>query len=403
MKERSWAGLRALPREVWALGAVSFLTDMASDMVYPLLPELLGTIGSGAVALGVMEGVAELVSSVVKVWAGRASDRSARRGPFVVMGYGLAAIARPCMAFVTAPWQVVAARTADRIGKGIRAAPRDAIIAAVTPPERRGLAFGVHQAMDNFGAVIGPLIAWGLLSLAHVRLRIVFALAVIPGLASTSLAIATVRREGERVAAPAASAQENKAIAATKSGALPAAPVRLLIAITLFSLGASADSFLMARLFDLGLSIGWIPIAWVSLQLCKSLFNVPGGALADRLGPRRVLFTSWLVYALAYAAFARATTWGAFWALLPFYAVFYGLSEGTEKAFMVRVTPKEHRGTALGAQHAVHGVAMLPANVVFGVLYASAPGLAFSVSAGCALAGAVMLLVLTRDGEAATT
>ncbi|MEO7092888.1 MAG: MFS transporter, partial [Polyangiales bacterium] len=193
--------LRRLPREVWAFGTVSLLTDTASHMVYPLLPKLLETLGGGAVALGVLEGTGELLATVVKVWSGRASDRSGARGPFVVFGYALAALSRPALALVNAPWQVVLARSLDRIGKGIRTAPRDALMAAVTTDRNRGLAFGVQGAMDNLGAVFGPAVAWSLLA-AHVSLRQVFVLAVIPGLMSTAVAWLTVRREKERFRDP---------------------------------------------------------------------------------------------------------------------------------------------------------------------------------------------------------
>ncbi len=190
----SSGALSGLPPQVWALGFVSLLTDAASDMVYPLLPQLLASIGGGAAALGIMEGVAELLSSLVKIASGRVSDRTRRRGPLVVIGYGLAALARPCMAIVTAPWQVVMARSVDRLGKGIRSAPRDAILTVLTPPERRGVAFGLHRAMDNMGAVIGGLTALVLLSVFGLRLRTIFAIALVPGIVSTIVAVLAVRR-----------------------------------------------------------------------------------------------------------------------------------------------------------------------------------------------------------------
>ena len=393
---RARSALRALPSAVWALGAVSLLTDTASDMVYPLLPKLLGTVGAGAVALGFMEGLAEAIASLVKVWAGRASDRSARRGPFVVFGYGIAALARPLMAIVAHPWQIVAARTLDRMGKGVRSAPRDALIGAVTPAEHRGLAFGVHRAMDNLGAVFGPLVAYLLITGAHATIRMVFVLAVVPGALSTLLAYFAVRRE-KRLPAIAVDA------AKTPKKPLSRDVRRLLVATAIFALGASADSFLMARLTDLGLSLSLVPIAWVTLQLGKSLLNVPGGALADRLGPRRVLIGSWLVYAVAYVAFARAPTFGWFWATLPLYAIHYGLGEGAEKSLMARVCTPTERGAAFGAQHAVHGLALLPANVLFGFLYVKSAPIAFAVEGALALIAVVALLLLTGERRADVT
>lgn len=383
------AAVRKLPREVWALGAVSLLTDAGSDMIYPLLPQLLATVGGGALALGVVEGTAELTASFVKAWAGRAADRGGKHGRFVIGGYALASIARPCLAFITAPWHAVVARSVDRFGKGIRSAPRDAIISKVTPKEHRGLAFGVHRAMDNAGAVIGPLLAAGLLAL-HWPLRRVILFAIVPGILSTALAVWAVRSHNE-------DAPEQKPDQPRER--VPTQAHTFLLAIAFYALSASADSFLLLRLHALGLGFAWIPIAWLSLQLLKSLFNAPGGALADKYGPRRLLIASWILYAISYAAFALAPTWPIFWALFLVYAVHYGLGEGAEKSLMVRLVPEGARGTAFGLQHAVHGLALLPANVLFGFLYTKHVTWAFGLSASLALVAAVLML---RVREAAT-
>jgi MFS family permease len=381
--------LRRLPPTVWAFGAVSLLTDAASDMVYPLLPKLLAAVGGGAIALGAVEGTAELISSVVKVQAGRAADRGGAHGRFVVAGYALAAVARPCLAFVTAPWQAVVARTADRFGKGLRSAPRDAILSHATPPERRGLAFGVHRAMDNLGAVIGPLLAFLLLSVFGLSIRTVVVLAIVPGILSTLLAIATLRR------APKIEAATPRHGASAAGGApLPRDARALLVATAIFALGASADSFLLLHLEALGLPIALLPIAWVTLQLGKSLANVPGGALADRFGPRPVLVASFGVYSIAYAAFAAASSWAAVWAIFAIYALHYGLGEGAEKALMARLVPRKSRGGAFGWQYAVHGAALLPANLLFGWLYTRRPLVAFTVSSAFAAAAALALVTL---------
>lgn len=399
--------LRNLPPEVWALGAVSLLTDSASDMIYPLLPKLLATVGGGAIALGALEGTAELVASFVKVWAGRAADRGGRHGRFVVGGYALATVARPCLALVTAPWQAIALRSVDRLGKGLRSAPRDAIIGRVTREEQRGLAFGVHRAMDNMGAVVGPLLAWLLLSGAHLSLRNVIGLAIVPGLLSTALAAWAVRKEEDHrreVPEPASeSANEPENAANRGQPRMPEPAKALLIATAVFALGASADSFLLLHLQNLGLPIAWVPIAWLTLQLGKSLLNVPGGALADRLGARRVLLGSWAIYAVAYAAFAIARSWPIFWALFALYAFHYGLGEGAEKSLMAKIVGARTRATAFGWQHAVHGFALLPANLLFGFLYAKHPVWAFGISAGFALAAVMVLLSTTRVSRAAVT
>ncbi len=389
---------RKLPREVWALGAVSLLTDAASDMIYPLLPQLLTMVGGGALALGVVEGTAELTASFVKVWAGRATDRGGRHGRYVVGGYLLATIARPMLAFVTAPWQAVVARSVDRFGKGIRSAPRDAIISRVTPKEHRGLAFGVHRAMDNLGAVVGPLLATVLLLGFKLPLRTVIALAIIPGALSVALAIWAVRKH--RDAPP----EERPPPIGEGRAAIPVPPRarRFFFAVALYALGASADSFLLLRLHALGLSLAWLPTAWLSLQAGKSLLNAPGGALADRWGPRRVLIASWIVYAISYALFARAPSWPIFWALFAVYAVHYGLGEGAEKAMLTRLVPEGARGTSFGIQHAVHGLALLPANVVFGFLYGKHHTFAFGASATLAALAAMVLITMNEREEVTT-
>jgi len=386
------AAARKLPPEVWALGAVSLLTDAASDMIYPLLPQLLLSVGGGALALGVVEGTAELTASFVKVWAGRAADRGGRHGRYVIAGYAVATLARPLLSIITAPWQAVVARSVDRFGKGIRSAPRDAIISGVTPKEHRGLAFGVHRAMDNLGAVLGPLMATVLLVGLKLPLRTVIACAIVPGTLSVGLAIWAVRKHG----APTPEAKQTQA----NNAPIPPRAQRFLFAIALYALGASADSFLLLRLHALGLSLAWLPIAWLSLQLGKSLLNAPGGALADRFGPRRLLLASWLLYAVSYALFAWAPSWPWFWGLFALYAVHYGLGEGAEKSFMTRLVPEGVRGTAFGMQHAVHGLALLPANVVFGFLYGKNHVFAFGASAALTACAAMMLWSMREEATA---
>ena len=371
-----------LPAAVWALGTVSLLTDAAADLVYPLLPALLGS----AIALGAMEGVAELVASAVKVWAGRAADRRGTHGRFVVIGYTLAALAKPLIAICSTPLQIVLARSLDRTGKGLRSGPRDAILAEATPKEQRGLAFGVHRMMDNLGAVIGPLLAFGLLA-AGLSVRKVIAFSIVPGLLAVLVAMWAVR--GVAIARHAHDEL-------SENVPLPPDARRLLVATGIFALGASADSFLLFRLSELGLPLKLIPIAWVTLQLGKALLNAPGGALADRVGPRRVLTASFLVYALAYAAFAFAPGWRSFWAVFLLYVAHYGLGEGAEKALMGDLVDARARGAAYGAQQAVHGVMLLPANLLFGFVLTVSPRIAFLGAASAALT-ATMVATTIRE------
>jgi sugar phosphate permease len=407
--------LRDLPRTAWVVGWVSLLTDAASDMIYPLLPELLGRVGATAIALGVMEGVAEALSAVVKIASGRAADRSRHAKGLVVAGYGLSSVARPLMSFARAGWLIIVLRVFDRLGKGIRGAPRDALLAAAAKPEQRGLAFGVHRAMDNMGAVIGGTLSFVLLGAAGLALDTVLLLSIIPGLLSTAVALFFIRAP-DRIGAPrepsnaapndsnaAPSDPKSRAAAsATSKGPLSSASVRAIAVFGVFALSASADSFLMAHATKLGLPLPLIPLAWISLQLAKSLLNVPGGHLADKLGPRVVVAGSYAMYAISYVAFAFVESPWVFWGLLPLYAFYYGFGEGAERSLLVAIAPESQRGQTIGMASAVQGLGLLPANVLFGVVYASDPSLAFELSAGIAAAAFVLLLALVRAPGRAT-
>ncbi len=375
-----------LPLVVKTLAWVSLLNDVATEMAYPLLPSFLRSIGAGAASLGMMEGVAEAVSSLVKWLTGRASDGRARK-PFVVAGYGVATAARPLLAFVTAGWQVVAIRSADRVGKGLRSAPRDALLAAAVTPAQRGYAFGFHQMMDNLGAVFGPLVAFALLRWG-LSLRTVFLLTIIPSL----LAVAAVTRVRETTheppPAPAPSAPP------APSPPLPPRLRAYLAIVVVFTLGASADSFLLLRLVDLGLDAALVPIVWMSLNASKALLNVAGGRLSDRLGRKRTQVAGWLVYAVAYALFPATRSIPLTWTLLVAYGAYYGLTEGGGKALVADLAPVASRGRAYGVLHAITGFAVLPANALFGALYAHHVGLAFGASAACAALAALSLSFL---------
>jgi MFS family permease len=377
-----------LPRVVKSLGWVSLFTDVATEMVYPLLPAFLKSIGAGAKALGLMEGTAESVSALVKWVSGRSSDARARK-PFVLTGYALATLVRPLLALATSPWHVIAIRTTDRIGKGIRSAPRDALVAESVPAERRGYAFGFHNMMDNLGAVCGPLAAFALVRGLGWPLRVVFAATILPGL----LAVATIVW-GVTDAPPERREHTAAAKRQPGAGALPPRHRAYLGLVALFTLGASADSFLMLRMSDLGLPAQWIPIAWVSLNASKALLNIPGGKISDRFGRRRAQVAGWLVYAAAYALFPATRSVALTWALLVAYGAYYGLTEGGEKALVADLTPAEQRGRGYGALHAITGIAVLPANAIFGALYAEHVALAFWASAACALTAAIGLVFL---------
>jgi MFS family permease len=381
---------RAIGRTVVALGVVSLLNDAASEMILPLLPAFLVALpGGGAAILGIMEGLAESVSAFLKLGSGWASDRTARRGPWLVVGYGIAVLARPIMGLATGAWHVVGLRVLDRAGKGIRTAPRDAMLASAAGRESRGLAFGFHRAMDHAGAVLGPLVALGLLSLAGMQVRTVFLLAAVPGaLVLVALVVALASRSGREA--------EAVAVARKPSLAGLGRPMRVyLLAMLLFTLGNSSDVFLLLRAADAGVELMHLPALWVVLHLAKIALSVAAGGLSDRIGRRRVILAGWLVYAVVYVLFGLASETWHIWALFAVYGVHHGLTEGAERALVADLVQEDRRGTAYGTFHFTVAVGALPASVVMGLLYQSAgPLVAFATGAVLACAASVVLLLV---------
>jgi len=393
------------------LSLVSLLNDSASEMIYPLLPAfVLQVLGAGPAFLGLIEGVADATSSLVKLGGGWLSDRLQRRKALAVWGYGIAAVLRPFIALATQGWHVLLVRFGDRVGKGVRTAPRDALLSESVPASVRGTAFGIHRASDHAGAVIGPLLATGLLLLPATRLRLVFALAAIPGLIAVAVMIWRVREAAVEPAPPAGAdtppAGAGAGPAAGGGGgrrllggvARLGAPFHGLMAVlVLFTLGNASDAFLLLRAQQLGVALPLIPILWAVFHVSKMSWSVPGGMLADRHGPRRSIAAGWVVYALAYAGFAFAAAEWQIWALFLFYGLFYGLTESPEKALVARLAPPGERGLAFGAYHFSIGVAALPASLLFGELWQHyGPETAFLTGAALALAAAIALPLVAR-------
>jgi MFS family permease len=382
------------------LSVVSFLNDAASEMIYPLLPLFLtGTLGAGAAFLGVIEGVAESASSLLKLASGWVADRMGRRKALVAWGYGIAAVGRPLIAVASAAWQVLAIRFADRVGKGVRTAPRDAMLAESVPPERHGAAFGFHRAADHAGAVAGPLLASGLLLVWPGDLRRVFALALVPGLVTLLVVLWKVREP--RRAVPVAEDGESAPLPRFRELG-PVLP-RYLGVLALFTLGNASDAFLLLRARELGVAVAAIPLLWSVLHVSKVAFSLAGGRLSDRIGAKPAIVAGWAVYAAVYAAFAVATDEWHAWALFAVYGLFFGLTEAPEKALVAALAPASLRGSAFGAYHFAIGVAALPASVLFGVLWEGfGAETAFLTGAALALAAAVLLpLVVPRAAEPA--
>lgn len=379
------AGITALPRTVWLLGCVSLLNDTASELVYPLIPVYLtAVLAADSRALGLIEGMALALSSFMQLLSGYLSDRRRSAKPWVVGGYALAAIARPLYSLAGAWPMVLALRLGDRLGKGLRTAPRDALLAASAPENQRGLAFGLHRAMDNLGAVIGPLLAFQLLD-SGVELRTVFLWTALPGALAVLLA-ATLREPGQLLPRSAAPVRLHWA---------PLPPVfrRYLAVVGLFTLGYPSNMFLLLRAREVGVADHQLPLLWAMVALVGSLFSTSLSGLSDRLGRKRLITVGWLAYAAVLWAMGQAglPSWGL-WPLFAIFGLFFAATEGTEKALVADLAGPGQRGTAFGFFHLVSGLMLLPASLLFGWLWHAfgAPA-AFGFSAGCAVAAVLLL------------
>jgi MFS family permease len=375
---------------VLAFGLVSFFTDVSSEMIYPLLPLFLTSVlGAGPAFLGIIEGTAESTAAFLKLFSGILSDRVKRRKNLVVAGYGLSSVARPLVAAASSPLAVLFIRFADRAGKGVRTSPRDALLADSSPPEVRGKAFGLHRSMDHAGAIVGPLIATALLAGYSLNLRTVFWLAAIPAAAAMLVLIFLVRE-----------AAKSKPAEAKPSplGAIPTGRLRTyLLILLLFTLGNSSDAFLLLRAQHLGVASAAIPLLWTFFSLVKMLSVMPFGSLSDRLGRRGVIIAGWGVYALAYLGFGLAQTALQAWLLFGFYGLFYGLTEGVEKAFLVDLAQAGRVGGAFGWYNCAVGAGALPASLIFGFLWQSrGAATAFGFGAALAAVASILLLALVR-------
>jgi MFS family permease len=382
-----------LSRPVWLLGWISFFTDTASEMVYPLLPLFLTRVlGAGAMSLGVIEGVAEAANSILKIVSGRMADRSGQPKKLVLAGYGLSSLVRPLMGFVTAWPQVLALRFTDRIGKGVRSSPRDALLGSFAPEQTRGRVYGFHRAMDHAGAVAGPLVATVFLYFHPEAYRPLFMWTLVPGVIVILLILRLPKdrphpRQGDG----------GQAARSSSASSPPAAPLsrqfyRAMAVITLFSLGNASDAFILLRLNDLGAAPFWIPLLWSALHVVKMTSSVLGGALSDRFGRREMIVLGYLWYAAIYGAFAWFDSLPAVIVTFLAYGLYFGLTEGVEKAWVADMAPAGARGTAFGIYNAALGLGSLAASLVFGAIWTRvSPQAAFLTGASLALAASVLL------------
>jgi MFS family permease len=394
-----------LPRPVWLLGWVSFFTDTASEMVYPLMPLFLTrTLGAGAMSLGVIEGVAEAANSVLKIVSGRMADRSGAPKRLVLAGYGLSSAVRPFIAMATGWVQVLALRFADRLGKGIRSSPRDVMLAAFADQSNRGRIFGFHRAMDHAGAVMGPLIASAFLYFRPDDYRTLFALTIIPGVIVVLIILRVPDTRRQPTAAPASrpTPEARDVPASPDQRRLPRAFWHAMVLITLFSLGNASDAFLLLRFADVGVAPFWIPLLWSAIHVVKSTSSVIGGRVSDRVGRRQVIGIGWLLYAGVYAAFGVTDSAPMLIVVFLIYGLYFGLTEGVEKAWVADLAPAGGRGNAFGIYNALIGFGALGASLLFGFIWTHvSPHAAFYTGAGFALA-ATALLYLTFSSDTGT-
>jgi len=382
-----------LPATVRALGWTSFLTDLSSEAIYPLLPAFVKGLGGSAIDMGLLDGVANAVAAVVRLFAGTLSDRLGRR-PLVLAGYGLSAVLRPLMGLVATPLAAVLVRTADRFGKGIRSAPRDALVTDLVEPAIRGRAFGHIRAMDHAGAALGPLVAMLFLLAFPGRERTLFLLAILPGLATLAVIWRFVRDPPRQTATTAPA-----------SAALSAPQLQLLACVALWALGAASELFLLRRAEDLGVAAYAIPLVWFAIGAVKSLTASRAGAFVDRLTPRPALVVGWLAFAAAYGGLAVSESLVAAVACMLVVAVAYGIAEPAERALVAALSADGRQGTAFGWYALVQGVMALPASLLAGWLWdrgTNGPATAFAATAGLAAVAAGLLAASGRTrGHAA--
>jgi MFS family permease len=395
MKQKHVPGLG---RNVFSTGLVSFFMDVSSEMIYPLVPLFLANVlGVNKSLIGLIEGIAESTASLLKVFSGWFSDRIGHRKYLMVLGYGISTLSRPVMATATVWQHILASRFIDRTGKGIRTAPRDAIIADSAAETHFGRAFSFHRAMDTMGAVVGPALAFFLLGIFHNDYRTVFWLSMVPAVLAV-LVILIFIKEKRKAMAPA----DRPKLTLRHFGR---EAMFFMIIATVFALGNSSDVFLILRAGQLGIPTAAIPVVYLLFNLVYSLSAIPAGMAADRFGRKRIILLGFVLFAALYYGFAVAKTASHIWFLFAFYGIFMGLTEGIQKAFLAAIVPPAFKATAFGVYATCTGLAMLPASLIGGWLWdAVSPAATFYFGAGTAALSAllfIVLIVLTRRGDRA--
>jgi MFS family permease len=384
----------AIPRGIWVLGFVSMLMDISSEMVHSLLPMfLVGSLGVSVLVVGLIEGLAEATALIVKVFSGTLSDYLGRRKGLAVLGYALGALSKPLFALSSGAGLVITARLLDRLGKGIRGAPRDALVADIAPPEVRGAAFGLRQSLDTVGAFTGPLLAVGLMLLWANDFRAVFWVAVIPGVLSVLLLMVGVREPERQADAP-----RSNPINRANMRRLSAAYWWVVGIGAVFTLARFSEAFLVLRALQLGVAMAWVPLVMVAMNVVYAASAYPFGWLSDRISHTRLLVAGLLVLVLADAVLATSTDWVSLLLGVALWGVHMGMTQGLLATMVADTAPADLRGTAFGLFNLVSGVAMLIASVLAGWLW-DTHGAASTFVAGAVFALSALLLLGLRPSD----
>lgn len=386
-----------IPRTVWILGFVSLLTDVSSKMVQSTLPLfLVAVLGSNLVTVGLIEGIAEATASVLKIFSGALSDYWGRRKQLAIAGYGLSALITPLFAIASSPAWVLVARFGDRFGKGIRVAPRNALVADTTPAQSRGAAFGLRQSLDTIGAFTGPLVAAAVLLQSEQNFRLVFWLATIPAAIGVLLLVIGIRE-------PSAASTRRNPLEWNALQSFDRSYWLVVVAALLFNLGNSSDAFLLLKAQEVGLSTVTIPLLFVVANLTYGSSAYPAGVLSDRIGRFGLFISGLMIFALVYLGFAFATSIWQIWILFAFYGLYLGMSQGVLLAIVADRVPAELRGTAFGLINLVTGIALLPASLIAGALWQKINSqVAFATGSGFALLAIGLLIIAQKDSNRAS-
>ncbi|MDD5694980.1 MAG: MFS transporter [Bacteroidales bacterium] len=381
-KEKRYLGFH---RNILSTGLTSFLTDTSVKMVYSVMPMFLMSIGASRTSLALIEGIAESTASLVKALSGFWSDRIGRNKPFLLIGYGLSALIIPLYTFVVTPVQVLYLRFIERFGKGIRTAPRDSLIAGSVTNSDTGRSFGLQKAMDNSGAIVGPLVAFALLSLLPGNYRMVFLLAGIPSILAIFVIIFGIRETGK---------SRHELFTRFHFKDFPPRFYFFLCIVFVFTLGNSTDALLMVKANEMGVKVAFIPLVYLITNLVSVIAAIPVGTLSDRIGKEKILIIGFLIYAVVYFGFGVSTTAGAMIALFGLYGLYSAATDGVQKAFISDITDRNKQGTGLGIYNALLGITLLPASLIAGALYDRVNSrIPFYFGSATALIAALLMLI----------